>query len=208
MEWFLSGDTKCPDELLDWWDGQLSPLGRYEFGYTYQLKRYGGYHDQITTLIDGIIEHPHSRRHIITTWNPYEMDVITQLNQNTKTPTTCHNTISQFFVRGQNLYLTTYQRSADLLLGVPHNWIQTWALLLWVAYNTKYTPASMQWNFGDAHIYTEQSHLKVANDISQLREDEIKDHDAPLTLRYINNHNTEFKQIEKGTFQNKSNCGR
>ena len=41
MEWFLSGDQKCPDELLDWWDGQLNPYGEYTRGYGDQLRCFG-----------------------------------------------------------------------------------------------------------------------------------------------------------------------
>jgi thymidylate synthase len=191
MEWFLSGDTKCPPELSDWWEGQLNPIGYYCAGYTYQLRSFNGRYDQINALIDGIKNHPTSRRHILTTWNPEDMNSITEINQNEKTPTTCHNTVSQFFVRGRNLYLTTYQRSADLLLGVPHNWIQTWALFLWVASQTGYKAIAMQWNFGDLHIYTEESHVFVANAIAGAQQ--VPAHKELPELRYIG----------KGTFTTK-----
>lgn len=172
MEWFLSGNNTCPDELLDWWDGQLNKHDRYIGGYTDQLCSFvteDGIFDQISHLIHGIKHHPFSRRHVITTWNPADMHKITRLNLNDKTPTTCHNTITQFFVSKDHLLsLKTYQRSADMLLGVPHNWIQTWALLLWIAEQTGTVPHKMLWTFGDAHIYQEHSHLEVAERIADL----------------------------------------
>lgn len=172
MEWFLSPSNICPIELLDWWQEQLSPKNRYIGGYSDQLRFFSTpdeVFDQIEHLIQGIKHHPFSRRHVITAWNPADMHRITQINSNDKTPTTCHNTITQFFV-SENHYLSlkTYQRSADMLLGVPHNWIQTWALLLWIANKTNTIPHKMLWTFGDAHIYQEPSHLEVAESISNL----------------------------------------
>ncbi len=171
MEWFLSGDQKCPDELLDWWDGQLNQFGKYLRGYGDQLIHWqslGSFDtgfNQIKQLITGINEHPYSRRHIITTWNPLDMSLITEFNENPKTPTTCHNTLTQAFVRHGELSLRTYQRSADILLGVPHNFCQTCALLLWLCNQTGLQPGLLMWQFGDLHLYDEPSHIEVADAI-------------------------------------------
>jgi len=165
MEWFLSGEAKCPDELLDWWDGQLDTAGRYTAGYGEQLRHYGYCFDQIESLIEGIKEHPYSRRHVITTWNPHEMSVITKLNNNPKTPSCCHLTVNQYFVRDGKLSARTYQRSCDLLLGLPHNLLQHWGLLLWLASQTNLCVGSLIYNIGDAHVYREPSHLEVVDAI-------------------------------------------
>lgn len=166
MEWFLSGDPKCPDELIDWWDGQLNPDGMYICGYGHQLRHYGvSAFDQIQHLIEGIKEHPYSRRHVMTTWNPEEMSIITQLNENPKTPTTCHLTLNIYSVRNGFLHANTTQRSADILLGVPHNWIQHYALLLWLAHQTGLKHGMLIWNFVDLHLYDEHSHIEVADAI-------------------------------------------
>lgn len=55
--------------------------------------------------------------------------------------------------------------SADMMLGVPHNWVQYWAMLLYFANKTGFEVGTMQWILGDAHIYLEESHLEVANSI-------------------------------------------
>lgn len=171
MEWFLSGDAKCPEELLDWWDGQLDPAGKYLRGYGEQLRHWQGTgrwddgFDQIQHLIEGIKEHPYSRRHVITTWNPLDMFRMTDLNCNLKTPTTCHLSMSQYFVRDVKLSARTYHRSCDLLLGAIHNWLQHWGLLLWLAKQTSLEVGSLIYSFGDLHVYKEDSHLAVVDAI-------------------------------------------
>lgn len=162
MQWFLSGDNECPEQLLGWWQKQLSPGGYYIFGYPDQYCWFGEGYDQIEFLLKEIKEHPHSRRLLLTAWNPEEMDRITETNENPNTPTTCHSTMIQFFVRDGKLHAKHYQRSADMLLGVPHNWIQHWALLLFLAHHTGNKVGTLQWIFGDAHIYNEVSHMEIA----------------------------------------------
>lgn len=165
MEWFLSGDSKCPDDLYDWWRGQLSPKGCYYGGYGNQFRDFNEYFDQVGDLVNSIKNHQFSRRLILTAWHPADMAVITKMNENEKTPTTCHTTIAQFYVRNNKLSMKSYQRSADMLLGVPHNWVQSWAMLMWFAQRTGFGVGSMQWIFGDAHIYQEESHLAALDEI-------------------------------------------
>jgi thymidylate synthase len=120
MEWFLSGDSKCPDELLDWWDGQLDERNCLIDGYGQQLRSssyfdYGWMEvdsfDQIKFIRDALKNNPNSRRLLMTTWNAGEMAHITKTNQNPNTPTCCHSIVVQFFVRNGCLSMKTYQRS-------------------------------------------------------------------------------------------------
>lgn len=75
--------------------------------------------DQVEKLIAGLKENPNDRRHILTAWNPGEID------QMGLPP--CHIT-SQFNVSQNRLSCHLTQRSADYFLGVPFN-IASYALL-------------------------------------------------------------------------------
>lgn len=174
MSWFLSGNTECPSELRDWWDGQLNKDGRYIGGYGDQLRSYSEDHmvdsgfDQVRYLLEGLRDHKNSRRLVISTWNTKDMSEITSYNDNPKTPTNCHGSIIQCHVRDGELHMTQYQRSADILLGVPHNWIQYWALLLYLARWSELEVGSLRWLFGDVHLYHEESHLACAKHILSI----------------------------------------
>jgi thymidylate synthase len=100
------------------------------------------------------------------------MALIKETNNNPKTPACCHSTVVQFFVsKDKEISMHSYQRSADMLLGVPHNWIQSWAFLLWVCAQVEGVPNKMLWTFGDAHIYLEPTHLQAVDQItSQMYE--------------------------------------
>jgi thymidylate synthase len=120
MEWFLSGDSKCPEELLDWWGGQLDERNCLIDGYGQQLRSSSYFYcgwmeadsfDQIKFIQDALKNNPNSRRLLMTTWNAGEMAHITETNQNPNTPTCCHSIVVQFFVRNGCLSMKTYQRS-------------------------------------------------------------------------------------------------
>lgn len=169
LAWFMSGDSLCPEEFREtWWKGQLNRNHRYHGGYADQLRSFedgkGGF-DQVRYLLEGLREHPHSRRLVISTWNTAEMSEITEINGNSKTPTTCHGSLIQCHVRVGKLHMTQYQRSADVLLGVPHNWVQYWALLLYLAYWSELEVGSLRWLFGDVHLYQEESHIECAKQL-------------------------------------------
>jgi thymidylate synthase len=171
MEWFLSGDSECPEELLDWWNGQLDTDRCLTSGYGIQLRQSTFYDfrvddhnsfDQVEFIQDALKNNPNSRRLLMTAWNAGEMANITTANDNPNTPTCCHSIVVQFFVRNGHLNMKSYQRSADMLLGVPHNWIQSWAMLLWFAHHAGLKVGSMTWMWGDAHVYNEESHVDTA----------------------------------------------
>lgn len=112
------------------------------------LYRYKLMIDQVGDLIDGIKNHPYSRRHAITTWIPQHVQM------GLVNPTNCHGTIIQTFVDTANaLHLVTYQRSADVVCGLPHNLIQYWAFLMWLAHRAGRGVGSLTWIGGDVHLY-------------------------------------------------------
>jgi thymidylate synthase len=100
--------------------------------------------DQLQNLIDGIKRDPHGRRHIMTAWNPAELD------QMALPP--CH-VMSQFDVTDGYLSCQLYQRSCDMFLGVPFN-IASYALLTHIiARECGLKVGDFIWTGGDCHIY-------------------------------------------------------
>jgi thymidylate synthase len=107
--------------------------------------------DQIARLLRDIRENPHSRRLIVTGWNPKEADQVAL--------PPCH-TLFQFYVQDGALSCQLYQRSADVFLGVPFN-IASYALFTsMIAHVTDLQPGEFVHTFGDAHLY--RNHLEQA----------------------------------------------
>lgn len=127
------------DEMFALKYGDLGPV------YGKQWRNFNGV-DQLTTLIDGLINNPFSRRHILSAWNPAE------LTDMALPP--CH-LLMQFYVSADKKYLSCqlYQRSADVFLGVPFN-IASYALLThMLAQVCGYEAGDFVHTMGDVHIY-------------------------------------------------------
>lgn len=105
--------------------------------------------DQLANLIDGLVKDPFGRRHILSAWNPGELD------QMALPP--CH-VMCQFYVSGDELSCMLYQRSNDLFLGSPFN-IASYAMLtLMLCQVTSMKPGDFIYSQGDTHIY--HNHFK------------------------------------------------
>jgi thymidylate synthase len=169
MEWFLSGSSYIQDldpKVQHWWKPWANQdNGEVLNNYSKQLRHFESYDheegfDQVEFFLEAIKNHPNSRRTVMTTWNPAEM-------VSPDTPiTNCHGTVIQAFVEPNNkLDILMYQRSSDMLLGMPHNWIQYWAFLMWVAKQTGRDVGSFAWVGGDCHVY--KDHYELAEEIIQ-----------------------------------------
>lgn len=123
--------------------------------------------DQVQTLIDGIKKDPHGRRHILTAWNPGELD------QMALPP--CH-VLSQFDVTDNRLSCQLYQRSCDMFLGVPFN-IASYSLLTHIiARECGLEVGEFIWTGGDCHIYN--------NHFDAVAEQLARDERALPTLKF------------------------
>lgn len=156
--WFLRGETNVRSlqaagvSIWDEWadeHGELGPV--YGHQWRHWPARDGGEIDQIRQLVDGIRRNPDSRRHIVTAWNPADVDRMAL--------PPCH-ALFQFHVAAGRLSCQLYQRSADVFLGVPFN-IASYALLTcMVAQVTGLTAGDLVHTLGDAHLY--HNHLEQA----------------------------------------------
>ncbi len=149
--WFLRGDTNIKylkDNGVTIWDEWADENGELGPVYGHQWRSWpapdGKSIDQISQVIEQIKRKPDSRRHIVTAWNPSEVDKMAL--------PPCH-ALFQFYVADGKLSCQLYQRSADYFLGVPFN-IASYALLTFMfAQQCDLLPGEFVWTGGDVHLY-------------------------------------------------------
>jgi len=169
--WFLKGDTNIrylQDHGVSIWDEWADENGDLGPVYGAQWRRWESPApgappiDQVAELIEGIKTNPHSRRHIVSAWNPASLPHMAL--------PPCH-ALFQFYVQDGELSCQLYQRIADLFLGVPFN-IASYALLtLMVAQVCDLRPGDFVHTFGDLHLYKnhlEQTRLQLSRDPRSL----------------------------------------
>jgi len=129
----------------DYWKNKSKFKGDVGRIYGVQWRDFNGV-DQIVNLIEGLKNNPHSRRHIITAWNPADLDEMSL--------PPCH-AFSQFYISNNKLSCQLYQRSCDMFLGVPFN-IASYSLLIHIlAKECGYQVGEFILSLGDFHIYEE-----------------------------------------------------
>jgi thymidylate synthase len=155
---FLQGATKLQqfkDFGCPYWDhnaGQWAPNKDVPVEHQTVGKIYGAQWrswgrtglDQLQVLIDGLKTDTYGRRHILTTWNPEELD------SGCLPP--CH-LLAQFYVQNKTLDCVIYMRSVDIALGLPSDLVLYGVLLMLVANEVGMSSGRLHFQFGDAHIY-------------------------------------------------------
>jgi thymidylate synthase len=149
--WFLSGSTNVrwlQERGCTIWDEWADEAGELGPVYGKQWRSWaapdGRTIDQMAGVVRSIRENPASRRHIVSAWNPAEVDDMAL--------PPCH-CLFQFYVADGRLSCQLYQRSADVFLGVPFN-IASYALLTaMVAQVTGLEVGEFVHTLGDAHLY-------------------------------------------------------
>ena len=158
--WFLQGDTNIrylKENGVSIWDEWADEHGELGPVYGKQWRRWqsadGRAIDQIAQLVHGLKHNPDSRRHLVSAWNPGEIEGMAL--------PPCH-ALFQFYVADGTLSCQLYQRSADIFLGVPFN-IASYALLtMMLAQVCDYQPGDFVWTGGDCHLYL--NHLDQARE--------------------------------------------
>ena len=195
--WFLQGRTDVQwlqERGVTIWDEWAKPNGDLGHIYGYQWRKWPkftpmkahdqdaedwefarGHIDQIEILLDGLINNPYGRRHIVSAWNVSDLG-------NMQLPP-CHMFFQCYVQSGQFLNLSMYQRSADWFLGVPFN-IASYAILAHlIARHAGLKPGNLIMNFGDAHLYLnhiEQAKLQLSREPKELPNMMISHHDLWL----------------------------
>jgi len=158
--WFLRGDTNVKwlqERGVSIWDEWADEKGELGPVYGYQWRHWrtpdGREIDQIAQVIQNLRARPDSRRHLVSAWNPADVDKMAL--------PPCH-ALFQFWVADGRISCQMYQRSADLFLGVPFNIASYSLLTLMVAQVTNLQPGDFILTLGDAHLYL--NHLDQARE--------------------------------------------
>ena len=170
--WFLNGDTNIKylkDNGVSIWDEWADKNGNLGPVYGYQWRSWPGKNgttiDQITKVVEQIKKKPDSRRHMVTAWNPADVDDMAL--------PPCH-ALFQFYVADGKLSCQLYQRSCDTFLGLPFN-IASYALIThMMAQQCDLEVGEFVWTGGDVHIYS--------NHLDQVQIQLAREHFALHTL--------------------------
>ena len=157
--WILQGRTDLEflnENGVKYWNPDYERSGRTDgtLGPVYgkQWRDFGG-RDQLQMLLEGIKLDPYGRRHMVSAWNPIEMDDMAL--------PPCHYGFQVYINDGQ-LDLMWNQRSADVFLGLPYDIAMYGLLLELLAKTFGYKPGKLIGSLGDCHLYN--NHLEQAKE--------------------------------------------
>lgn len=129
----------------NYWRNWAKPDGAINVDYGNAWYNYNGI-DQVKQVVDSLKQDPHGRRHIITGWRPDKLSTL---------DLPCCHMLYQWYVRGNYLDMIWYQRSADLMIGVPADVILAAIFNICMAKEVGLVPGEITFIFGDVHIYEE-----------------------------------------------------
>lgn len=157
--WFLTGTDNIwqgSQSVQRIWQPWVMEHGSIGDSYGGAWRGGAARHDQLSHLVHSLRTNPADTGHVATLWLPDS--AADQVRRGAIRP--CHGTVVQCHVRqGRYLDLATYQRSADVPVGLPYN-LASYALLAhMLAQQTGYQVGRLIYDMGDAHIYANQLSL-------------------------------------------------
>lgn len=159
--WFLNGETNIKylkDNGVNIWDNWADKNGNLGPVYGHQLRNFNSNgKDQLIELITNLKENPFSRRHVISLWNPLQIDEMSL--------PPCYQMFQFYVDTNHRLSINITMRSADTFVGLPYDFAMFAALLIVIAREVNLKPYEIQFNITDCHIYENQIHdvLKYIN---------------------------------------------
>jgi thymidylate synthase len=151
FEWFMNGETnikRFKDAGVKIWDDWADANGDLGPVYGHQMRNFNDQNiDQMQILIKNLIADPDSRRHIISLWNPAQLDDMAL--------PPCY-LYFQFFVDNGKLNMFVVQRSGDMFLGIPYDVALFTKILLYVSWKTGLKANLLDIQIVDAHVYSNQ----------------------------------------------------
>ena len=152
FDWFINGETnikRFKDANVTIWDDWADSNGNLGPVYGYQMLNYNGNNiNQLDNLINSLKFNKDSRRHIISLWNPI------QLNEMALPP--CYLYFQFYIDKNSKLNMFVVQRSGDLFLGIPYDVALFSKILLYIASKTNLKANKLEIQIIDAHIYKNQ----------------------------------------------------
>lgn len=141
--------VKTTSQLTVTEDYDLGSVGR---NYSVQWRDFNGV-DQINNLLENLKKNPMESRHIVTAWNPKE------INETALPP--CHwafEILVQPYKKSYGFTLKWSQRSVDFFLGLPFNITSYGILGHIIAAQTGYTFLELEGNLSNIHFYENSIH--------------------------------------------------
>ena len=134
----------------NFWGAWGNEDGTLDVDYARLLHNFNGV-DQLKKLMHNLEHHPHSRKHVISLWDPSSMakQVPCVLSY-------------QWSVQGNKLDMIWTQRSADVMVGLASDMFSAWLFNLLVAKTVGLEQGTVTMNLGDAHIY--KDHLPAMHE--------------------------------------------
>lgn len=176
-KWMMSGSTDVKvlqNKNVHIWDGNSTrefldsrslhdvPENNIGKAYGYQYRSYGGLTDQITKVYESLKNNPTSRRHVVSIWNPNELDEMAL--------EPCFHLYEFVYINGElNLYV--HGRSSDVVFGLPYNLAFSYFWLKSFADALGYKTGDIFMTLSNAHIYDNQIELAkmiIEEDVSEL----------------------------------------
>ena len=157
--WILQGRTDLKyleDNGVKYWRPDYERSGRTDetLGPVYgkQWRDFNGV-DQLVNLVNAIRINPHSRRMLVSAWNPADMDDMVL--------PPCHYGF-QIYINNGVMDLMWQQRSVDVFLGLPYDISMYGLLLEMLAKGSNLIPGQLIGQLGDCHLYN--NHLDQAKE--------------------------------------------